>query len=104
MISYVKEPRSQEIVVWIFVIKIADFVTNNNCNSKVNESANSFFSFKNINFEEKSYNTTQKQAKTEKTSIEQKVIQKNFKNKKQVKWMDIHSSNLIVELKKEKNS
>lgn len=54
MISYVKEPRSQEIVVWIFVIKIADFVTNNNCNSKVNESANSFFSFKNINFEEKS--------------------------------------------------
>ncbi|CAD8067074.1 unnamed protein product [Paramecium sonneborni] len=93
--SYVKEPRSQEIVLWIFQISISNLETKEKFQSFREFDNHSFYTIKGANQDEKTQKSISQQVRTEKTTIDKKTIQKDCQNIKQVQWLDLQIENLI---------
>ncbi|CAK65844.1 unnamed protein product (macronuclear) [Paramecium tetraurelia] len=98
LINYVEEPRSQDIVLWIFVIQMDQLLSKNNCDiNKGRDSLNSLQNFQGFCFDERTQKSNYYQAKTEKTSIEQRINTNDVKIKKRVQWLDNFTQQQIVE-------
>ncbi|CAD8067847.1 unnamed protein product [Paramecium sonneborni] len=102
--SYVKESRSQDIVLWIFLIPIQQLLQKQNCDIlKGRDSLNSLSNFQMVCVEEKTQKSNYQQAKTEKTSIEQRINTTDLKKKKKVQWLDNFSQQQIKEANTQNN-
>ncbi|CAD8050963.1 unnamed protein product [Paramecium primaurelia] len=96
LFSYVKEPRSQVVVLWIFVIQIDQQLQKQTGDiSKGRDSLNSLYNGQVFCFDEKTQKSNQ-QAKTEKTSIEQRINTNDVKIKKRVHWLDNFTQKQIM--------
>ncbi|CAK75936.1 unnamed protein product (macronuclear) [Paramecium tetraurelia] len=93
--SYVKEPRCSDIVLWIFNIPKNNLELNQKFLSVRDiDNFHSFYTIKVANQDEKTQKSISQQVRTEKTTIEQRINNKDFKNKKQVQWLDLQPEKL----------
>ncbi|CAD8063166.1 unnamed protein product [Paramecium sonneborni] len=94
--SYVKEPKSEETLLWIFLISVNDLDGKEKFQSvREMENIHSLYSIKGTIPDEKTLKSISQQVRTEKTIIQQRNIIKDSKNKKQVQWLDLQIEKII---------
>ncbi|CAD8150869.1 unnamed protein product [Paramecium octaurelia] len=98
LFSFVKDPKSQDIVLWIFTIPIDVQINKQNCDPfKGCNSLNSLNNLQASHLEEKSQKSNNQMDQKEKISIEYRINTTKTKNQKRVQWLDIWTQKQIPE-------